>query len=164
MTGVSGLDRRQFLGALSIGAAAIALPQRYPCADGGTKRLAGVFPIGFTPVNAQNEVDYRRAGFAGAILQARRRARSGVATDRQWMDNAERRGKDARCGDHHLRRPRRYNGDRDRRAESHGGFQGNRALCQASGEAWCGCHYLYRSAGRDGCLRNCCSSISGSER
>src|SRR5258707_2844742 len=57
MTTMTGLDRRQFIGALSLGAAAMALP-RLAGAQTAARRLAGVFPIGFTPVNAQNQVDY----------------------------------------------------------------------------------------------------------
>jgi hypothetical protein len=76
MTGISGLDRRQFLGTLSLGVAALAVPHVMR-AQTATRRLAGVFPIGFTPVNAQNQVD-----FDGLAAQVQR-------------------------GDHHLRCPRR---------------------------------------------------------
>jgi dihydrodipicolinate synthase/N-acetylneuraminate lyase len=51
---VSGLDRRQFLGALSF---ALTFPHLLD-AQPAKKRLAGVFPIGFTPVNARDEIDY----------------------------------------------------------------------------------------------------------
>src|SRR5882757_10536826 len=61
MTAMTGLDRRQFIGALSLGAAAMALP-RLAGARTAARRLAGVFPIGFTPVNAQNQVDYDGLG------------------------------------------------------------------------------------------------------
>ena len=57
MSEFSGFDRRQFLGALSLGAAALALPNLVN-AQPGRKRLAGVFPIGFTPVNTRHEVDF----------------------------------------------------------------------------------------------------------
>src|SRR5580692_7016365 len=69
-------DRRQFLGALSIGAAAMALPQLIR-AETVTKRLAGVFPIGFTPVNAQNELDYD--GLAAQVQFCRRGGVHGLA-------------------------------------------------------------------------------------
>src|ERR1700723_3263774 len=71
-----GLDRRQFIGALSMGAAALALPQLI-AAETVTKRLAGVFPIGFTPVNAQNEVDYD--GLAAQVQFCRRGGVHGLA-------------------------------------------------------------------------------------
>jgi dihydrodipicolinate synthase/N-acetylneuraminate lyase len=61
MTRVSGLTRRQFLGALSLGAAALAVPEVMR-AQTARRRLAGVFPIGFTPVNAQNQVDFDGLG------------------------------------------------------------------------------------------------------
>ena len=54
--GTQGLDRRQFLGALSLGAAALALPRGLRAAA-KKKRLAGIFPIGFTPVTADNQID-----------------------------------------------------------------------------------------------------------
>jgi dihydrodipicolinate synthase/N-acetylneuraminate lyase len=52
-----GFDRRQFLAAMSVVAAALTVPTHVR-ARVAAKRLAGVFPIGFTPVNAQNEIDY----------------------------------------------------------------------------------------------------------
>jgi dihydrodipicolinate synthase/N-acetylneuraminate lyase len=76
MTGVSSFDRRQFLGALSLGAAALAVP-RLINAQMATKRLAGVFPIGFTPVNAQNEVDFD--GLAAQVQFCRRGGVHGFA-------------------------------------------------------------------------------------
>jgi dihydrodipicolinate synthase/N-acetylneuraminate lyase len=76
MTAVSGFDRRQFLGALSMGAAAIALPQLIHAQPAG-KRLAGVFPIGFTPVSAQNEIDYD--GLAAQVQFCRRGGVHGLA-------------------------------------------------------------------------------------
>src|SRR5271170_6354769 len=76
MTAVPGFDRRQFLGALSMGAAAMALPQLIH-AQAARKRLAGVFPIGFTPVNAQNEVDYD--GLAAQVQFCRRGGVHGMA-------------------------------------------------------------------------------------
>jgi dihydrodipicolinate synthase/N-acetylneuraminate lyase len=54
-----GLDRRQFLAALSASAALAALPGFVRTATAAAKRrLAGVFPIAFTPIIGQNEVDY----------------------------------------------------------------------------------------------------------
>ncbi|HEY4051782.1 MAG TPA: dihydrodipicolinate synthase family protein [Acidobacteriaceae bacterium] len=76
MAGVSGFDRRQFLGALSLGAAALAVPHLVG-AQTATKRLAGVFPIGFTPVNAQNEVDFD--GLAAQVQFCRRGGVHGLA-------------------------------------------------------------------------------------
>ena len=76
MTGVSGFDRRQFLGALSLGAAALAVPHLIH-AQTATKRLAGVFPIGFTPVNVQNEVDFD--GLAAQVQFCRRGGVHGLA-------------------------------------------------------------------------------------
>jgi dihydrodipicolinate synthase/N-acetylneuraminate lyase len=76
MTGMTGLDRRQFIGALSLGAAAMALP-RLAGAQTAARRLAGVFPIGFTPVNAQNQVDYD--GLAAQVQFCRRGGVHGLA-------------------------------------------------------------------------------------
>jgi len=76
MSEFSGFDRRQFLAALSLGAAALALP-RLVDAQPAKKRLAGVFPIGFTPVNARNEVDYD--GLAAQVQFCRRGGVHGLA-------------------------------------------------------------------------------------
>jgi dihydrodipicolinate synthase/N-acetylneuraminate lyase len=57
VTNTSGFDRRQFLAALSAAAALSAMP-RFAQAAAPAKRLAGVFPIAFTPIKGQNEVDY----------------------------------------------------------------------------------------------------------
>ena len=76
MTGALGLDRRQFLAGLSMGAAAIALPQ-FIHAQRATRRLAGVFPIAFTPVNAQNQIDYD--GLAAQVQFCRRGGVHGLA-------------------------------------------------------------------------------------
>jgi dihydrodipicolinate synthase/N-acetylneuraminate lyase len=76
MIAMSGLDRRQFIGALSLGAAAMALPQLVS-AQPAARRLAGVFPIGFTPVNAQNQVDYD--GLAAQVQFCRRGGVHGLA-------------------------------------------------------------------------------------
>src|SRR5271163_3438970 len=76
MTAMTGLDRRQFIGALSLGAVAMALPQRMN-AQTSARRLAGVFPIGFTPVNAQNQIDYE--GLAAQVQFCRRGGVHGLA-------------------------------------------------------------------------------------
>jgi dihydrodipicolinate synthase/N-acetylneuraminate lyase len=76
MTMVPGLDRRQFLGALSLGAAALAVPQIMR-AQTAARRLAGVFPIGFTPVNEQNQVDFD--GLAAQVQFCRRGGVHGLA-------------------------------------------------------------------------------------
>src|ERR1700733_35895 len=76
MTTVSVLDRRQFLGALSLGAAALAVPHVMR-AQTAARRLAGVFPIGFTPVNAQNQVDFD--GLAAQVQFCRRGGVHGLA-------------------------------------------------------------------------------------
>jgi dihydrodipicolinate synthase/N-acetylneuraminate lyase len=76
MTMVPGLDRRQFLGALSLGAAALAVPQIMR-AQTAARRLAGVFPIGFTPENAQNQVDFD--GLAAQVQFCRRGGVHGLA-------------------------------------------------------------------------------------
>lgn len=76
MKRVPVLDRRQFLEALSLSAAALAVP-RIVTAQTPKKRLAGVFPIGFTPVNAQNEVDFN--GLAAQVQFCRRGGVHGLA-------------------------------------------------------------------------------------
>ncbi len=76
MTTMAGLDRRQFIGALSLGAAALALPQ-LASAQAAPRRLAGVFPIGFTPVNAQNQIDDE--GLAAQVQFCRRGGVHGLA-------------------------------------------------------------------------------------
>jgi dihydrodipicolinate synthase/N-acetylneuraminate lyase len=76
MTSISGLDRRQFLGALSLGAAALAVPHVMR-AQTAARRLAGVFPIGFTPVDAQNQVDFD--GLAAQVQFCRRGGVHGLA-------------------------------------------------------------------------------------
>ncbi len=72
----SAFDRRQFLGALSLGAAALAIPP-FVNAQVGKKRLAGVFPIAFTPVNASNQLDYD--GLAAQVQFCRRGGVHGLA-------------------------------------------------------------------------------------
>jgi dihydrodipicolinate synthase/N-acetylneuraminate lyase len=72
----SSFDRRQFLGAMSLMAAALTVPNLIR-AGVAAKRLAGVFPIGFTPVNAQNELDYD--GLAAQVQFCRRGGVHGLA-------------------------------------------------------------------------------------
>jgi dihydrodipicolinate synthase/N-acetylneuraminate lyase len=72
----SGFDRRQFLGVLSLGAAALALP-RLVKALPAKKRLAGVFPIGFTPVNSRGEIDFE--GLSAQVQFCRRGGVQGFA-------------------------------------------------------------------------------------
>jgi dihydrodipicolinate synthase/N-acetylneuraminate lyase len=69
-------DRRKFLGAMSLVAAALTMPNLIR-AEVRAKRLAGVFPIGFTPVNAQNEIDYE--GLAAQVQFCRRGGVQGIA-------------------------------------------------------------------------------------
>jgi len=76
MTGVTAFDRRQFLAALSIGAAALAAP-RLVQSRAAAKRLAGVFPIGFTPVTEQNQIDFD--GLAAQMQFCRRGGVHGLA-------------------------------------------------------------------------------------
>jgi dihydrodipicolinate synthase/N-acetylneuraminate lyase len=57
MTAMSALNRRQFLGAVSMGAAVLAMPTLLKALP-SKKKLAGVFPIGFTPVNSAGEIDF----------------------------------------------------------------------------------------------------------
>src|SRR3984885_35918 len=76
MTGASRFDRRQFLASLSMGAVAISFPQLIH-AQLAAKRLAGVFPIGFTPVNSQNQIDYD--GLAAQVQFCRRGGVHGLA-------------------------------------------------------------------------------------
>jgi dihydrodipicolinate synthase/N-acetylneuraminate lyase len=71
-----GFDRRQFLGALAVGAAALTVP-RMVGALPAKRRLAGVFPIGFTPVNARGEVDFE--GLAGQVEFCKRGGVHGIA-------------------------------------------------------------------------------------
>jgi dihydrodipicolinate synthase/N-acetylneuraminate lyase len=69
-------DRRQFLGAMAVGAAALTVP-RMVGALPAKRRLAGVFPIGFTPVNARDEVDFD--GLAGQVEFCKRGGVHGIA-------------------------------------------------------------------------------------
>ena len=68
----SGLDRRQFLGALSVGMTALAIPGLV-LGQSAKKQLAGVFPIGFTPVKPDGKLD-----FDGLAAQAHFCQRGGV--------------------------------------------------------------------------------------
>ena len=70
------LNRRQFLGMLSLGAAALALPSVIR-AQANRRRLAGVFPIGFTPVNGRDEIDFD--GLAEQVRFCRRGGVHGLA-------------------------------------------------------------------------------------
>jgi dihydrodipicolinate synthase/N-acetylneuraminate lyase len=54
----------------------MALPQLVP-AQTPARRLAGIFPIGFTPVNAQNQIDYE--GLAAQVKFCRRGGVHGLA-------------------------------------------------------------------------------------
>ncbi len=76
MTSISALDRRQFLEALALGAAALAVPHVMR-AQTAARRLAGVFPIAFTPVNPQNRVDFD--GLAAEVQFCRRGGVHGLA-------------------------------------------------------------------------------------
>jgi dihydrodipicolinate synthase/N-acetylneuraminate lyase len=72
----STIGRRQFLGAVALTTAAAAMP-RYLWGKKGAKRLAGIFPIGFTPVNTQDQVDYE--GLAAQVQFCRRGGVHGLA-------------------------------------------------------------------------------------
>jgi len=76
MTANSGLNRRQFVGVLSVGAVALAMP-RYNLALPAKRKLAGVFPIGFTPVNSAGVLDYE--GLAAQVKFCRRGGVHGLA-------------------------------------------------------------------------------------
>jgi dihydrodipicolinate synthase/N-acetylneuraminate lyase len=70
------LDRRQFVSALSLGMAAIALPTLGD-AQGKSKRLAGVFPIAFTPIGTDGNVDFD--GLAAEVQFCRHGGVHGIA-------------------------------------------------------------------------------------
>lgn len=72
----STIGRRQFLGAVAATAVLAASPQRLWGKAAG-KRLAGVFPIGFTPINAHDQVDYE--GLAAQVQFCRRGGVHGFA-------------------------------------------------------------------------------------
>jgi dihydrodipicolinate synthase/N-acetylneuraminate lyase len=54
----SGLDRRQFLAAMSATVVASAMPGITKAAAAPARRLAGVFPIAFTPTDAQDKINF----------------------------------------------------------------------------------------------------------
>jgi dihydrodipicolinate synthase/N-acetylneuraminate lyase len=73
---VQGMDRRRFLGALSLTAAAlttpaIGFPQQKP------RRLAGIFPIAFTPIDQRNQIDFD--GLAAQVRFCRQGGVHGLA-------------------------------------------------------------------------------------
>lgn len=76
MSGNPNFGRREFLGAMAISVAAMAMPRGLP-AKAPTRTLAGVFPIGFTPVNAQDQVDYE--GLAAQVKFCQRGGVQGIA-------------------------------------------------------------------------------------
>ena len=79
MSKIPGLDRRQFLGTFTATVAVAvsgALP-RYANAAGPTRKLAGVFPIGFTPIIGNDQVDYE--GLASQIRFCRKGGVHGFA-------------------------------------------------------------------------------------
>jgi dihydrodipicolinate synthase/N-acetylneuraminate lyase len=76
MTKNFGLDRRQFLTALSASAGLAAIP-RLAQGAAPAKRLAGIFPIAFTPINARNEVDFD--ALAAQVTFCRRGGVHGIA-------------------------------------------------------------------------------------
>src|SRR6478609_6661755 len=76
MTKNFGLDRRQFLTALSASAALAAIPRLAQGAE-PAKRLAGIFPIAFTPINTRNEVDFD--ALAAQVTFCRRGGVQGLA-------------------------------------------------------------------------------------
>src|SRR5690242_11858824 len=76
MMNTPNFNRRQFLGALSMAAAAMGIPQ-IATALPAKKRLAGVFPIAFTPVGAENKVHLE--GLAAQVNFCRRGGVHGLA-------------------------------------------------------------------------------------
>jgi dihydrodipicolinate synthase/N-acetylneuraminate lyase len=72
----STFDRRQFLGALGVTAVAASMPRMLQAAE-PKRRLAGVFPIAFTPVDAQDRVDYD--GLASQVKFCRKGGVHGLA-------------------------------------------------------------------------------------
>jgi dihydrodipicolinate synthase/N-acetylneuraminate lyase len=81
MTTFSSLDRRQFLGALTATAAVAAtlsVPDSVRAATAAPpRRIAGVFPIGFTPIVGKDQVDYD--GLASQIRFCRKGGVHGFA-------------------------------------------------------------------------------------
>jgi dihydrodipicolinate synthase/N-acetylneuraminate lyase len=72
----SALSRRQFLGAVSAGAAVLAMPTALRALP-AKKKLAGVFPIGFTPVNSAGQIDFQ--GLAAQVKFCNRGGVQGFA-------------------------------------------------------------------------------------
>jgi dihydrodipicolinate synthase/N-acetylneuraminate lyase len=72
----SALSRRQFLGAVSVGAAVLALPPLLRALP-AKRKLAGVFPIGFTPVNPADQIDFQ--GLAAQVKFCNRGGVQGFA-------------------------------------------------------------------------------------
>jgi hypothetical protein len=70
------MDRRHFLGGLSLAATALAMPS-IGAAAAPTRRLAGVFPIGFTPINAVGQIDFD--GLAAQVKFCRKGGVQGFA-------------------------------------------------------------------------------------
>ena len=70
------LSRRQFIGAASAGAALLATPQWLSAAT-TKKKLQGLYPIGFTPVNPKGDIDFD--GLAGQVQFCRRGGVHGIA-------------------------------------------------------------------------------------
>ncbi len=79
MSKIPGLDRRQFLGTFTatVAVAVSAALPRYANAAGPTRKLAGVFPIGFTPIIGNDQVDYE--GLASQIRFCRKGGVHGFA-------------------------------------------------------------------------------------
>lgn len=76
MTLSSTFDRRRFLSTLATAALASAVPAALLAAE-PKRRLAGVFPIAFTPVNAADQVDYD--GLAAQVQFCRKGGVHGIA-------------------------------------------------------------------------------------
>lgn len=74
--GMRALSRRQFLGAIAATASVLALPT-IGYAAASRRPLAGVFPIGFTPIKGENEVDYE--GLAAQVAFCRKGGVQGLA-------------------------------------------------------------------------------------
>ncbi len=72
----AGVNRREFLGALSLGLASVAVPGLTKAQPKG-KALTGVFPIGFTPVNPAGKLDFD--GLAAQVQFCRRGGVHGFA-------------------------------------------------------------------------------------
>jgi dihydrodipicolinate synthase/N-acetylneuraminate lyase len=71
------LTRRVLLQGMALGAAAIALPGALLQAAGADKRFRGLFPIGATPVDASDKVDFAQLG--GQVTFLRRARVPGIA-------------------------------------------------------------------------------------